>query len=431
MIWDNENNRVIVSMGMGWDMGPPFWPYQAIYLFLSTLNLPAFVACIPILKLLNLRTLWLQYAVWFPATLVLWWWVGTRIDFGILGRWRFRSARAIGVAFVAASLSLFLLACNIGFDLFKWWQEYGDRSLYRVPVVVRTIGPICWYLIGTGGFLTAAARLFRLRQTPVTSDRPSYRLLVIVPGLATLYVLGLHRWDSSLNPPFNYDECAIDRLYGLGCIHGTVVDEGGRPISRIEVDLIPTHRTATACRSSALTEWTDEQGRYNLNRIDPGEYFLAANAFDSFGAPDAERPFATAYYPGAKGESQAAPITVVRSAPLRLSPLRLHRLELATIKIDILWANGTRPERSNIYFKNVLYPLHGGTAPQIDDGTGEFTLPTGFDYDAVASVQCDAGEKIESRESKPTQRVRVADGFTPARMTFVIPGPPCALWRPR
>lgn len=102
-----------------------------------------------------------------------------------------------------------------------------------------------------------------------------------------------------------------------------------------------------------------------------------------------------------QGESQAAPITVVRSAPLRLSPLRLHRLELATIKIDILWANGTRPERSNIYFKNVLYPLHGGTAPQIDDDTGEFTLPKGFDYDAVASVQCDAGEKIESRESKP------------------------------
>jgi hypothetical protein len=32
MTWDYENNRMVGLMGMGWDMGPPFWPYQAIYL---------------------------------------------------------------------------------------------------------------------------------------------------------------------------------------------------------------------------------------------------------------------------------------------------------------------------------------------------------------------------------------------------------------
>jgi len=26
MTWDFENNRMIGLMGMGWDMGPPFWP---------------------------------------------------------------------------------------------------------------------------------------------------------------------------------------------------------------------------------------------------------------------------------------------------------------------------------------------------------------------------------------------------------------------
>jgi len=50
---------------MGWDMGPPFWPYQAIYLLLFTINAPAFVLSMPILKLLNLQTLSLQYGVWF------------------------------------------------------------------------------------------------------------------------------------------------------------------------------------------------------------------------------------------------------------------------------------------------------------------------------------------------------------------------------
>jgi hypothetical protein len=94
--------------------------------------------------------------------------------------------------------------------------------------------------------------------------------------------------------------------------------------------------------------------------MEPGEYLLGANAFSSFGAPDAERPFAAAYYPAAENESEAALVKIVRSSPLRLSPLRLRRLEVVTIKINVLWADGARPERSNIYFKNILYPRHGG-----------------------------------------------------------------------
>jgi hypothetical protein len=86
MTWDYENNRMVGLMGMGWDMGPPFWPYQAIYLLLFTINAPAFVLSMPILKLLNLQTLSLQYGVWFPANVGWWWWIGTRMDFGILGQ---------------------------------------------------------------------------------------------------------------------------------------------------------------------------------------------------------------------------------------------------------------------------------------------------------------------------------------------------------
>ena len=46
----------------------------------------------------------------------------------------------------------------------------------------------------------------------------------------------------------------------------------------------------------------------------------------------------------------------------------------------------------------------------------------------LASVECDAGKVIESRESRPDQRIKVADGLTPAEMTFIIPGPRCPLW---
>ena len=97
---------------------------------------------------------------------------------------------------------------------------------------------------------------------------------------------------------------------------------------------------------------------------------LGANPFCSFGAPDAERPFATAYYPAAENESEAAVVKVVRSSPLRLSPLRLRKLEVVTIKINVLWADGTRPERSNLYFKNILYPR--GVGPCRRSITGFF-----------------------------------------------------------
>ena len=432
MLWDYENNRMVELMGMGWDMGPPFWPYQAVYLLLSSINAPAFVLSLPILKLLDLHSLSLQYGVWFPAIVIWWRWIGARMDNGILGSSRFRHPKLFAGVLSAASLVLLVIAGRIILGEVHWWMEYGrEPSPFRFHTILRTIGPVLWCFALSAGCLIAAKRLSRASVAPATESRHKYRLFLIGAALVPLYVFAIHRWDNALNPPFNYDECAVDRLYGLGCIHGTVVDESGKPISHIEVDLIPIHKTGDARWYGTHSESTDDQGRYNLNRMEPSEYLLGANAFSSFGAPDAERPFATAYYPAAKDESGAVPVKVARSSSLYLSPLRLRKLEVATIGINVLWQDGTRPERSNIYFKNVLYPRHGGTAPQIDNGAGVFTLPKGFEYDAVASVECDAGKVIESRESRPDQRVKVADGFTPAEMLFVIPGPPCKLWEPK
>jgi hypothetical protein len=121
---------------------------------------------------------------------------------------------------------------------------------------------------------------------------------------------------------------------------------------------------------------------------------LGANPFCSFGAPDAERPFATAYYPAAENESEAAVVKVVRSSPLRLSPLRLRKLEVVTIKINVLWADGTRPERSNLYFKNILYPRGVGTLPQIDNGVIPFDSPADVTYGRVRAQLERVGKPI-------------------------------------
>jgi hypothetical protein len=126
MAWDYENNRMIGLMGMGWETGPPFWPYRAIYVLLFSINAPAFVLSMPILKLLRLQTLSLQYGVWYPAIVGWWWWIGTHIDFGILGRQHFRQAKPLAGVFALASLSFLYGATRITAGEFHWWMEYGQ-----------------------------------------------------------------------------------------------------------------------------------------------------------------------------------------------------------------------------------------------------------------------------------------------------------------
>ncbi len=431
MLWDYENNRMIALMGMGWDMGPPFWPYQAVYLFLYSVNAPAFVLSMPILKLLNLQSLSLQYAIWFPAIVGWWWWVGSRIDFGIISRRYYHHAKLFAGVLFAATVGLIYIAARAIVDEVHWWTQYAyDGSPYRVPTLLRTIGPVLWYLLFAGACALAAIRLLQGRGERAAKSHHKYRFLLIGASLVALYAFAIHRWDKALNPPLDYSQCTVDLLYGLGCVRGTVVDMGGMPISHIEVDLVPIAKTGTARWCGTRSEWTDEQGRYNLNGVEAAEYFLGVNAFSAFGAPTAELPFATVYYPAAESESGAVPIKVARSSPLHLPPLRLRKLDLATIKINVVWSDGTRPKRSNIFFQNVLYERAGGILPQIDNGVGEFTLPKSFEYDASASVDCHTGNAHERRESLPYQRIKVADGSTPAEMTFVIQGPPCLLWDP-
>jgi hypothetical protein len=163
MLWDYENNRMVELMGMGWDLGPPVWPYQVVYLLLFAINAPAFVLSAPILKLLSLHTISLQYSVWLPAIVVWWWWVGSRIDFGMVGERRYRHPKALGSVLVITSVGLVYVAIRLSLDEVHWWIQYAhDASHYRLPTLLRTIGPVLWCLLLTGGCVVASIRLFQV-----------------------------------------------------------------------------------------------------------------------------------------------------------------------------------------------------------------------------------------------------------------------------
>lgn len=249
--------------------------------------------------------------------------------------------------------------------------------------------------------------------------------------VAALYAAGTAWFARIPQEAANADNCAVDQSQGLGCVHGVVVDENGKAVGGVKVDLIPTFKTGDAQWYATLHVWTDKMGRYNFNRVEVGEYLVAVHRDD---APDAEYPFATSFYPGVEAEQDAGHLAIKASSETVLGAFRLKRLEVATIAITVIWEDGTRPMRSNLLFHNPSYPQQGvigDVAPEVHDGSGQFSVPKGFEYYARAKVDCEAGSVIETRESRPVQLVKIADGFTPKELIFVLPGPPCKLWAPR
>ena len=56
------------------------------------------------------------------------------------------------------------------------------------------------------------------------------------------------------------------------------------------------------------------------------------------------------FYPGVETVSGASHLIVTAGFPMMLKPLRMRTLPLRTIKIKVIWRDGTGPEQSNLRF---------------------------------------------------------------------------------
>ena len=213
-------------------------------------------------------------------------------------------------------------------------------------------------------------------------------------------------------------------------VHGQVVDDRGLPIKGIEVDLVPSSKTGDEQWSQTVREWTNSQGEYLLKPEESGEYILAV-LWD--GAPDAKHPFMTRYYPDAADEPSAERLDITEARHTELKPMRLHPLSLVKVAVKVEWSDGTPEKNAGLLFRNELFP-HQATIGNESVSVAEndsVALPEGFEYNANAAVQCDAGKKIEQRES-PRVYFTTLPGKTPKEaLEFVLTGSPCKVWHPR
>lgn len=157
VVWDVHNQRVIHSMGMGWDTGAPLWPYQTPEILLSCLNYPAHYIAQPLANHLDLASP-KQYLLVFPATLLWWWFVGLAVDARLT--WCGVNRSWLRSVVLTALASVLLWASIVALDdAFRWWFQYG-RSIWTSQVLVLwlKLAPAVWGFVLSFMIVTAAKR---------------------------------------------------------------------------------------------------------------------------------------------------------------------------------------------------------------------------------------------------------------------------------
>ncbi len=113
-------------------------------------------------------------------------------------------------------------------------------------------------------------------------------------------------------------------------ISGTVTDESGEPLARVQVSAMLVRRGGEPMQTGGAQ--TDDHGRYRLFGLQPGEYTVVAEARD-FGGTEVQGEavgFARAYAPGTPSLLQAQRVRLTRgteaSADIRLGETPLFKI---------------------------------------------------------------------------------------------------------
>ena len=163
LLWEIHDERVIVSMGMAWDPGAPVWPYQTSDILLRLLNGPAYFVAMPIANALR----WgapSHHLLVVPAILIWWWFLGLRLDQGLVAAktsWRWP---VFSVLVVLAALLLWA-ASSIFAESFRWWFKYAEvfSPLNALLVITRFLTPAAWCALLTLLVLAAAKQVAKAR----------------------------------------------------------------------------------------------------------------------------------------------------------------------------------------------------------------------------------------------------------------------------
>jgi len=166
-----------------------------------------------------------------------------------------------------------------------------------------------------------------------------------------------------------HQHAAVDIAFVLdNVISGNVVDARGKPLPEVQVSLKPMD----ADNKSVNFEYTDEQGRFAIESITPGNYIIAVN---QDGEKTVEEPFSVFYYPNVTEQAQARVFRIRAGDNMKgLKILVPNPAEMITVQGVVRYADGIPAPNTTVRFTPAKAPGVNGNALVDTNAQGEFSL---------------------------------------------------------
>ncbi|MGO4516853.1 hypothetical protein AB4Y89_13735 [Terriglobus sp. 2YAB30_2] len=213
-------------------------------------------------------------------------------------------------------------------------------------------------------------------------------------------------------------------------LKGKVVDELGIPVQWIEVDLVPLLEDRSLQAIRTVREWTNSDGEYILRPENTGLFFLAI-PWNS--PPSSKLPFLPRYYPDSSDEAHAEILDLSEAQHLSLPPIKLSKLQLTRVPVSVSWSNGSPEPEAYLLLNNTRFPGSGvvGSEALHPDKDGAISVPVGFEYRAIAQVECDRGQMIGNAYTPEVTFSTEQTDLPINQLQFTLPGEPCRVWHPK
>jgi len=184
------------------------------------------------------------------------------------------------------------------------------------------------------------------------------------------------RVSSSITPV--QSEQTVVTLPSPATLKGRLVDDRGRPVTNVAVELIPeeTRKWQELNGSPYYQRSTsDGEGRFEISGLVPHRYLLALHASSPPYATSERVEFPPAFYPGTSDRNQAAVIEIKEGARLEIANFVLPApLSLESVDGVAVWPDGRVVESGFVEVEDVDFPEWTSVSSGTIRPDGHFTL---------------------------------------------------------
>lgn len=159
ILWDIHNQEIVASVGMGFDTGVPIWPYETARILMVVVSLPAAVPILLLARIVGVEWEPARYVMMMIGTLTFWWWIGSRIDFGLIPRRSIRHPRAVAIGLLGCSIASLILGVFSFAGPFRWWREYGGADIDSLIRLALGVVGFLWCAVAAFTCVVASKRL--------------------------------------------------------------------------------------------------------------------------------------------------------------------------------------------------------------------------------------------------------------------------------